>query len=434
MVGVVTALGVILQDLGLGVSALKSPTLTNQQASNLFWLNTLLGLISTSLVAGSGSLLAHIYDEPKLANITPFLALSIFFGGLQAQLQVQLSRAQKFGALAIIAATTSALGLAAAVIGASLGYGYWSLVAQTLTTSIMGFLLKGYATRWLPMRPRRRSETRELAVSGVDLTASSLVQYFSNNAATFMIGVRVGPGDVGLYGRAYQLVQLPMQFVSPLLNVAVPTLIQAKKRGEDTKHQLLRIQSIVATWVTLVLVVVSSMAPTLFRVVLGPQWEPAASIFQILAVGGVALGLSQVSYWAFLIEGKSRELLKYNLISKPMTTVFIVAGAFISVEATAAALSFALALSWMLNVWWLQRTAGIHARPFLVNGLRISVAGFIAVLASMLCANLWPAITLAQLTVPALCSGTVFLVLLFTSQKGRHELKEAVSIVGQLRR
>lgn len=422
MVGVVTALGTILQDMGLGVSALKSPTLTNQQASNLFWMNALLGLVSASLVAISGPLLVQIYSEPRLAAITPFLALSLFFGGLQAQLQVQLARAQKFAALAVISASTSVLGLATAITGALLGYGYWALVAQTLVSTVLGFIFKAIAGHWIPARPRRRSNTRELAVSGVDLSASSIVQYFSNNAATFMIGVRMGASDVGLYNRAYQLIQLPMQFISPLMSVAVPTLTQAKARGEDTKKQLLQIQSFVAMWVTLILVMVSSVAPTLFRVVLGPDWEAAAPIFRILSVGGVALGLSQISYWAFLVEGKSRELLKYNLISKPMTTLFIVAGAFISVEATAAGLSIALVLSWLLNVWWLQRTAGLDGRDFYLNGLRIVAAGVISVLVSMLTQGLWPDNTWALLILPALLSALVFVGLISSTRTGRQEL------------
>ena len=266
----------------------------------------------------------------------------------------------------------------------------------------------------------------------MDLSESSIVQYFSNNVATFMIGVRMGAADVGLYNRAYQLIQLPMQFISPLMNVAVPTLTQAKARGEDTKKQLLQIQSFVAMWVTLILVMVSSIAPTLFRVVLGPDWEAAAPIFRILSVGGVALGLSQISYWAFLVEGKSRELLKYNLISKPMTTLFIVAGAFISVEATATGLSIALVLSWLLNVWWLQRTAGLDGRDFYLNGLRIVAAGVISVLVSMLTQGLWPDNTWALLILPALLSALVFVGLISSTRAGRRELGGAKAALSAL--
>ncbi len=432
MVGVVTTLGTILRDMGLSVSALRVPTLTDQQASNLFWINVVMSIVTATLVALSGPILVQIYSEPRLAPITPVLALSLLFGGLQAQVQVQLSRAHRFTTLALINAGAAAFGLVVAIAAALAGMGYWALVLQTVVTIATELVAKVIASRWVPLRPRRLAGTKVLAVSGGDLAAGSIVQYFANNAATFMIGVRMGAADVGVYNRGYQLVQLPIQFLTPLRNVAVPTLMRAKKKGEDTKKQLLQIQSFVGMWITLTLVVAAAIAPTLFRVVLGADWEPAAPLFRILAIGGVALGLSQVSNWAFLVEGSTRELLKYNLISKPMTTAFIVVGALISLEATAVGLSLGLVASWVLNVWWLERTANLPGKEFYLNALRIVLAGGLSLGITLLVNTVLPANVLVMLTAPALLSAALFFALLATTKKGRREITWAFNAITSL--
>lgn len=429
MAGVVTALGGLLQDAGLGMSALKAVSLSNQQASNLFWINASLGLVSSILVSVSGPVLVAIYSEPRLAAITPFLALSLLFGGLQAQFQVQLARELRFGILAFISALSSVFGLAIAISCAFGGLGYWSLVFQTVATSFASFLMKVFASGWLPATPRRRSNTRGLAVSGIDLSASSLVRYFSDNVATFMLGVQRGPLEVGLFGRAQQLMMLPITLVGSLANVAVPTLTQAKKRGEDTNHSLFRIQSAVALFVGSSLTVTACISPVLFTLVLGPAWTESASLFRILSVGGVALGLSQVSFWAFLVQGRTRSLLKYNLVSKPGTTLLVIGGSFISIEGTVAALSLAFVLSWLLNVWWLGKDAGIVTGGFYRNGIRTIAATGLTIASASYLGAFWFAGDFAFLLVVAPASLALFVLLTNLSRGGRAETKIMLSVL-----
>lgn len=192
MVGVVTALGALLRDLGLTVSALRTPTLSHQQASNLFWVNTVLSAVAGTAIAFSGPLLSEIYKEPRLQTITPVLAISFFLSGMQAQIQVKLSRGKKFGTLAAITVASNATGIATAIVLALSGAGYWALVWQVVAVSIVEFLAKAVAARWVPARPRRNANTKHLVVSGADYAASSFIQYFATNADTFTLGVRWG--------------------------------------------------------------------------------------------------------------------------------------------------------------------------------------------------------------------------------------------------
>lgn len=91
MVTVVVALGDLLRDFGLSTSGLQARKLSDVQASNLFWANTLLGFMAAGLMALITPVLVLIYDEHRLWAIAPVLAVSLLLNGLQSQLQVKLS-------------------------------------------------------------------------------------------------------------------------------------------------------------------------------------------------------------------------------------------------------------------------------------------------------------------------------------------------------
>ena len=430
MVAVVTSLGVLLRDLGLGVAALRAPVLEHQQASNLFWVNAALSLVTGAGIALSGPVLSAIYHEPRLQVVAPALSISFVLSGLQAQIQVSLARAKKFGTLATITATSKALGLATAIVLALLGWGYWALIVEAWVVALSDFVLKWTAARWSPSRPRKGAGTRKLVSSGADYAGAGFIQYLASNADTFTLGARWGATDVGLYSRAKQLYTLPLTFLSPLVNVAVPTMNDARARGESVQSHLLKLQAMFGTWIVLLYVGTAASAPSLFDLALGHEWVGAAPAFQLLAFGGAVKAIEQVNWWAFLVIGSSREQLKYNMVSQTGTAALVVLGALHSIEGAAFALSLSFFLSWLLSVHWLKVTAGLRAREFYWGGLRVLATGLVATAGTLILFAVAPAelnllwATLAK----SLLAGGSYLLLTGLTKEGRESLRSTAAL------
>lgn len=431
MVSVVSTLGVIIRDLGLSLSALRAPVLSHYQASNLFWANAALSLVASAAVAFSGPLLANIYHDPRVVAITPVMALSTLLGGLQAQVQVQLARSQRFGTLAAIDVTANVIALVAAIVAALAGLSYWALVIQNVVAIGVMAVLKFLLARWIPSAPRRGHGTKPLLISGLDYSATTVVNFFSDSAPAFMIGVNMDATDVGLYGRADQLIRMPLKLVTPLVNVTVPGLNAARNAGERIEESLVRIQSTVGFTFAVILVPVAAASPTLFSLILGSDWRAAAPVSRALTLGGIALALGQVNYWAFLLLGQSRDLLKYNLVVKPMTVGCIVAGSFLSLFATAGAISVAALFSWLIGVVWLARTTGIESRAFLLSGLRTLGAAAVALVAGSAASFLAPDINVLQVLIPFSVALLVYLGILSAFPAGRSEIRSFIGLLGR---
>lgn len=431
MVAVAVSLGELLRDFGMTTAGLRARDLSHAQASNLFWVSTALGLCATALMAASTPLIIMLNSEPRLAALVPAMSITLFIHGLQAQIQVQLARTYRYTALVATDIASQAIGFALAVGGVLLGWGYWALVAQAVGAALSMLILRWVMSSWIPSLPQRGVGSRGLLKSGANFGASQLLNFAARNTDTIMIGALWGPAALGLYNRAYQLLTSPVsRLLSPLTNVVVPTINAVRSEGGDVARQYLRIQSVVGFGIVAVFAAGAGSAESLVPLALGDAWAASVPLFRTLAIGGMALGLSQVSNWIFVTEGKSRELLKYNLVSKTLTVILVVVGSQFSALGAACAYSLALLASWPINVVWLGKTAGIDARRFLSNGLRIMTSGTIAGLSGALTPNTWlsPNLWLAT-TTQVFISAAVYLAITSLSIEGRQMILTAVQAV-----
>jgi PST family polysaccharide transporter len=141
--------------------------------------------------------------------VTLVLAAGFFFNAAGVQHSALLQRQMRFTALSVINIVSLIVGTAIAIGGAKAGYGYWSLVAMTVTlpiTSTIGFWL---TAAWVPGMPHRRAGVRSMIRFGGTVTLNGLVVYVANNFEKILLGRYWGVDALGLYGRAYQLVNIP---------------------------------------------------------------------------------------------------------------------------------------------------------------------------------------------------------------------------------
>lgn len=431
MVAVFVAGADLIRDFGMPMAALRAPELSRQHASNLFWVSVALGVSAAIVLALAAPLIVALYDEPRLGEIVPVMAIALLLNGVQAQLQVQLARQLRFGAIAVSTLVATTAGLVVAIAAALAGLGYWALVLQPITSSLTMLTVQAASARWIPSRPRRRSGSGALVKSGGYLGLAHLLTFAANNVDAIGIGAVWGAGPLGFYNRAFQVTGSPVtSLLTPLTHVVLPVVNRAVAAGGSAASALLRLQFLVAAPTMIVMVAIATLAPELVSAVLGAEWMPAAPMIQAFAIGECFHALSQVSYWTFLIEDRARALLAYNLVSKSITIGLILCAIPFGPLVAALAYASALAISWPLNVLWLSRTTPISMRPFLVNGSRLLGCAAAALVVGLTLAPLasdrlggWGAV------LTSCASIAVFLAPLLATRHGRSELRSAAQVV-----
>ncbi len=117
----VAGLAAVLGDFGLSMAALRAPSLTDQQQTNLFWINTGVGTAAAGIVAGIAPAMATAFDDARLIVVLLLLAPAFLLRSASAQLRVELNRSGRLGRLAGSELAGDVSGLIGAIVLAALG-------------------------------------------------------------------------------------------------------------------------------------------------------------------------------------------------------------------------------------------------------------------------------------------------------------------------
>lgn len=272
---VVAIIGVaeIIRDFGLTSAAVQAPTLSEGQRTNLFWINTAIGVGLTLAVCALAPLIASFYNDPRLISVTLVLSATFAIEGFAAQFRASLNREFRFAALTGIEVGAQVVAFVAALLLAAAGFGYWAIVAQQLLQAFVQALALPAIARWWPRLPRRHQEMRSLLSFGGGLVGGQLLVYLSRNVDSMVIGRVFGATWLGYYNRAFQLMLLPLnQIIAPSTRVALPTL---SRLNDDTKRYaefVLFGQTVLLNVVGFILGICAAQAHEIIPIVLGSQW------------------------------------------------------------------------------------------------------------------------------------------------------------------
>ncbi|HZR19662.1 MAG TPA: lipopolysaccharide biosynthesis protein [Verrucomicrobiae bacterium] len=418
--GMVLALiGVLsmFKDAGLSGATVQRDTITHDQVSTLFWLNGAMGVLLSLSAILMAPLMASFYREPRLCWITIASGSAFLFWGMGVQHRALLQRNMRFGVLATIDLVSLAGSSAAAIILAFAGWGYWALVAAAISEPVLNTIGVWISVPWRPGMPKRGTGVRSLLRFGGTMTANGLVVYLGYNAEKILLGRFWGASALGLYGRAYQLVNLPTsQLHSAIFAVAFPALSQLQKDPVRFRASFLKAYSIILSMTVPITVCFTLFADEIILTVLGPKWSAVVPIFRFLAPTVLTFGMINPTSLLLIPSGLVGRSLRMALLISPTVILGILAGLRFGPRGVAVGYSAALTvLVWPLLVWARAGT-GVATRD-IVTALRAPLISGLVALAVGLCAELMlprsfaPVIRLAVGT--PLVLGSYAVVLLF---------------------
>jgi PST family polysaccharide transporter len=362
LVGMVTAFTgvlVLFRDFGLSSAAIQRTTVTDQQLSTLFWINILVGALLGLASVVMAPAIAVFYNEPRLFRITVVLAAGFLFNAAGVQHGALLQRQMRFTALALINTVALIVGTAVGIGAALAGLGYWALVLMTVIaplTSTIGFWL---TAPWVPGVPRRRAGIRSMLRFGGAITLNGLVIYIASNLEKVLLGHFWGADVLGIYGRAYQLINIPTENMNSAAGeVAFAALSRLQEDPRRLRSYFLKGYSLV-----LALTIPSTMVCALFAddvilVFLGPKWREAAAIFRLLAPTVLVFAILNPLGWLMCSLGLVGRSLKIGLVIAPLMIAGYVVGLPYGPRGVAFAYS-AVMLLWVIPaiVWCVYDTA-----------------------------------------------------------------------------
>jgi PST family polysaccharide transporter len=382
LVGMVTAFtGVLMlfRDFGLSSAVVQRRTVSEGQLSTLFWINILVGVLLGLVTLAMAPAIAAFYHEPPLFAVTAVLAAAFVFNAAGIQHAAILQRRMHFSTIATIHVISF---MAAAGIGVGLamvGCGYWALVVMAITHPLVATIGFWVAAGWLPGMPRVRVGIRSMMRFGGTLTLNGIVAYVCYNADKVLIGRFWGVDAIGLYGRAYQLVNIPTENLNWTVGeVAFSALSRLQDDPVRLRSYFLKGFSLVLGLTLPITIACGLFADHIVFVLLGSKWKDAATIVRLLAPAIVIFAIINPLGWLLCAIGRVQRSLKIALVFAPLMITGYALGLPYGPKGVAFAYSAGMMLWVLPHVLWCVYGTPISFADILLTASRPLASGIIA--------------------------------------------------------
>ncbi len=382
LVTMVTTFSILLVNFGINgftEAVLQAEKLTNQLASNLFWINVTSGLVLTTGFAASGSALARFYSNPQVAGVTVGIALSIIFTSTSVLHLALLKRAMRFSTASIIGILAQVTQIGLSIVLAWMHWGYKALVAGVVAQAVVQTVGAWAFCQWIPRLPRRVEGTSSMVKFAMHVYGRFTVNYFSRNSDNLLVGWRFGAVSLGFYKKAYDLFALSAsQLTAPLANVAVSALSRFKPQSPQYRNALLNALGVIAFAGMGISALFTLVGKDLIRVLLGPGWEQAGQIFTYFGPG---IGVMMVYYahsWIHLSIGRPDRWFRWGIVEVCVTFTMFLGMLHWGAQGIAVAWTVSFWVLILPGFWYAGKPIDFGVGPVVAATWRFVVAAFAA--------------------------------------------------------
>jgi PST family polysaccharide transporter len=275
-------------DLGIGVALVQRPRLSDAHVRTAFTVSVLLGIGWAIVLAASAPAIASVVREPRVTPVLRLLSAGFVFvsaGGVAGAL---LRRQLDFRGQFFVDAASHLLGYGVVAIAlAAWGWGVWSLAWGALTQLTVGALAQLAWTRHA-MRPLLSGhELRELLAVGLGAALSGGVNYAALNGDNVVVGRLLGAFSLGIYVRAYALMNVPFTYVTAVMSsVLFPAFARMQEDPARLRAGYLRGTRLASMIAASAMATLAVGAPHLVPAIYGAQWIGAVVPLQVLCAAG----------------------------------------------------------------------------------------------------------------------------------------------------
>lgn len=270
-------------ELGLGAALVQAPKLDREALARVAGLAMLLNIALGALVALGAPLAGLFFNEVLLPRVVQVSSLHFVLAAVSIVPQALAYRDMNFRWSASIELVSALAASVTTLLLALHGFGVWSLVVGSLSGAAVrsAMFLRGQNV-WPVFR---LGGVRRHVTFGGALAMSRLAWQVINQSDVLIAGRFLTPSAVGLYSVSLHLATLPMQRVMGIVNqVVFPTVARLQDDRPRLRERLLSGLRVLGFVSVPVMWGISSIAPELVELALGPTWQDAAYPLRVVSL------------------------------------------------------------------------------------------------------------------------------------------------------
>lgn len=330
---VITAFLDLFIDGGFSQALIRKFNCTQKDYSTVFFFNLIISIALYLAIFFSAGYISSFFNLTNFVSVFRVVGVSVIISAFtQVQytiLQIKMDYKSQF----IIALTASICSGLTGIILAFSGYGVWSLVWQLLAYKIINCILLWLLCRWQPSMVFDKISFNEMFGFGSRLLVAGFVNTLFNNFYYIIIGKMFSPADLGYFGRAEQIANLPSSNLTRVINkVSAPILSSIKEdkvRLKQAYKKIIRLTMFVTFFIMLTLF---ACADSLILSIFTEKWASSILYLQLLCLSMMLYPLHSLNISMIGIAGRSDLILKLELWKKIIIIPVLLSGFFFSIK------------------------------------------------------------------------------------------------------
>jgi len=319
----------LFSDVGLGPSLIQNKRGDDPTFINTAW--TIQVIRGGALWLGSVLIawpIAQVYGEKEFLYLLPVVGLGTLISSFNSTALYTLNRQLALGKLAIFELGGQVSGLVAMITWAWFDRSVWALVVGGLVAAIIQLV---WSHRLLPEQPNRFVWDKEAAKNifsfGKWIFFSTALTFLASQADRLILGKLITPAQLGIYGIAYTLADIPRQVILALSGkVIFPAFSKLVDLPRETfRAKILKNRRPLLLALAAGLTILVSFGDYAVRLLYKPIYHDAAWMLPIIAVGIWHTSLYSTISPALMALGKPI----YNTIGFSLTLITITTALFV---------------------------------------------------------------------------------------------------------
>jgi O-antigen/teichoic acid export membrane protein len=351
MVVVFTAAASLLAEAGFVQALIQKKDTCDEHYHSVFWVNLIIGCTLGGGFYMLSSQIGALYMRPEIEGICKVLAFNFPLIAIIMVPRTLLTKELILKHQMLAELSAMIISSIFAILLAVNGFGYWSLVAQRVISTITLAIILWSISTWRPRFLFVWSRVRELLGFSSKVFAAQVLNYVGGNLDKLILGKVLGGHSLGIYDKSNSLVMFPMINISRMFGgVMFPSLSLIQSDVERVKKIYLRSISAVALITFPIMTGILVVAEPFVLGVFGSQWAELIPVLQILSLSGILTTIATTTESIFLSQGAVGVELKINFISIPIRLTGIIIGLNWGLIGVAVGLTLSLVISSLMKL------------------------------------------------------------------------------------
>lgn len=345
----------IFLDLGFAAGIIQKKEISEKELSSIFFLNFVIGMLLTIIMASSANLVSSFYGRPELYNLTLVLSLNFVFYALVIVQRSLFTRDVNFRVQTKIGLIAAFISGVIGVILAYLGYGVWALVIQNFTFAIFEASAYWIISKWRPIFYFSFKEIKEIWKFSVHIFYANLLNNLVARIDYLLVGKIFNATDLGYYTRAQSFNKLIVNYSAQSIgNVALPVISRQQNNIDEVKKLLVNILNFTTLISVAFSVLFFTIAEDLFILLFGKTWIISAEMFQVIAIY-IYAGVASYVLSQFIVGlGHSKLSLKLEVFKKSIFILGYIVGLFFGIYGFIISIVISRTIAMFINFYGIQ--------------------------------------------------------------------------------